>query len=79
MDNNTFYTKLQEMLELNHSVNGSTALNDLAEWDSIAVISFIALADAEYAATVPPQRIAQCSTVDDLASLIDEFSARPAE
>jgi acyl carrier protein len=79
MDHKAFYAKLDELLELPEgSIAADSALADVEGWDSIAVISFIALADADYVATVPPERIARCRTAGDLAGLIAEFSAQHA-
>jgi acyl carrier protein len=80
MDKNAFYSKLNELLELPAgTIAGVSALTAIAEWDSVAVISFIAMADSDYGATVPPERIARCRTVDDLAGLVVEFSPQHAE
>jgi acyl carrier protein len=80
MDNNAFYSKLAELMELSDgAISGSSVLADIPEWDSVAVISFIAMADSDYSATVPPERIARCRTVDDLAGLVAEFSPQHAE
>lgn len=79
MDTTDFYSKLNELLELPEgTVNGTTRLAELAEWDSLAVIGFIAMADTEYGATVLPQRIAQCRTAADLCALVSEVAVQPA-
>jgi acyl carrier protein len=71
MNKNEFFAKLDELLELPAgTIQTGTALSDIAEWDSVAVISFLALSDSDYSVTVPPQRIAECRTVDDLAALV---------
>jgi acyl carrier protein len=56
------------------TLNGAEVLTRLEGWDSMAVLGFLAMADQQYAALIPPQRIPQCRTVDDLANLILEFS-----
>jgi acyl carrier protein len=71
MNKKEFFEKLDELLELPAgTIQPDAALSDIVEWDSVAVISFIALADSDYGVTVPPQRIAECRTVDDLAALV---------
>jgi acyl carrier protein len=68
-----FFSKLDELLELpSGTIQSGAKLADLEAWDSVAVISFIAMADSEYGATVPPKRIAECQTVDDLGALVSE-------
>jgi len=73
MDKSTFYLKLDEMLELDPgSTQGSTRLADMEAWDSLAVMSFIAMADSDYGISLAAKAIAACRTVDDLVALIEE-------
>jgi acyl carrier protein len=44
-------------------------LADLDEWNSMAMVGFIAFADAELGKTLSPRLFATCSTVGDLAKL----------
>jgi acyl carrier protein len=70
-----FYRNLEDVLDLQAgAVKGSDALAKLDAWDSMAVLGFIAMADQQYRAIIPPNRIPGCRTVDDLAGLIREFS-----
>jgi len=39
-------------------------------WDSLSVISFIALVDEQFGFTVPPVELAKCTRVDDLLALV---------
>jgi acyl carrier protein len=79
MDKSAFYVEVEELLELPHgSLQGDRPLDGLSEWDSFAVISFIALADSTYSVILPPERIAECRTVDDLADLIEEGQMKKA-
>ncbi|MBK8091136.1 MAG: acyl carrier protein [Verrucomicrobiaceae bacterium] len=52
------------------SISAGQALSDILEWDSLAVVSFIALADAKYGKKVSPAALKDCKTVDDLAALV---------
>ncbi len=64
---------MDEMLELPEgTIQGPQQLADTAAWDSLAVISFIALADTQYHTSVPARLVSACRTVDDLAALIEE-------
>jgi acyl carrier protein len=73
MDKQLFYRKLDEMLELPEGIiHGPQQLADTAAWDSLAVISFIALADNQNHTSVPARLVSDCRTVDDLAALIGE-------
>jgi acyl carrier protein len=79
MNENEFYGYLEELLEVPAgSIAGETALKDLEAWDSLAVISFIAMVDSNYGLTLPAKRIAAAVTVNDLAALIQEQKAQTA-
>ncbi|MDQ3813971.1 MAG: acyl carrier protein [Armatimonadota bacterium] len=43
---------------------------DLEGWDSLTVIGFMALVDEQFGLTVPANRIAEATTVDDLIRLV---------
>ena len=61
---------MDELLELPPgTLKGSEALADLEQWNSMAVIGFIALADENNGARVPARQIASSSTVADLLKL----------
>lgn len=79
MDLNEFYRQLDELLELPAgSVNGETVLKAVQAWDSVAVISFIAMVDTNYGLTVPAKHIAGCVTARDLADLVALQGSRAA-
>jgi acyl carrier protein len=79
MNENEFYGYLEELLEVPAgSIAGGTALKDLEAWDSLAVISFIAMVASNYGLTLPAKRIAAAITVNDLAALIQEQKAQTA-
>lgn len=72
MDKNTFYRRLDEMLELAPgTVQGSNVLAELEAWDSLAVMSFIAMVDTHYSVSLAAKAITACRTADDLASLVE--------
>ena len=51
------------------TVKGSDVLQDLDHWDSLAVMSTLAMFDKQFGVKVPAEKIYQCRTVDDLAAL----------
>jgi acyl carrier protein len=70
MEKAVFLEKLSEILELPPgSLTGSENLADLEAWDSLAVMSFIAMVDENCGMAVAPKQIAACKTVDDLLAL----------
>ena len=63
---------LEDMLDLESgTLKPDTALKDLEEWDSIALISFIALVDDEFDRVVKVTVIKQQKTVADLMALME--------
>jgi hypothetical protein len=65
-----FLQELDEILDLpSDTLKGPELLADLANWNSLAVMSFIALADEASGASPAGKEITACKTVDDLLSL----------
>jgi acyl carrier protein len=65
-----FLNHLGELLETDAPLTGAERLQDLEAWDSLAAISFMAMADEECGVKVAPKDLARCATVDDLAALV---------
>lgn len=64
---------LEEMMELDPgTLTPNTQLDDLEEWDSIALISFIALLDDEFDKVVKGSVIKAQKTVADLMALMEK-------
>jgi acyl carrier protein len=62
---------LEEVLFLDPgTLKGTENLKELASWDSMAVLSFMSAADEKCQATVAPDAIAACKTVDNLLELL---------
>jgi len=70
---NEFLSALDELLELEDgTLKGSESLDSLESWDSLAIISFIALADERCGVSLKPRQISDCSTIEDLAGLLGD-------
>jgi acyl carrier protein len=52
------------------SISGDTVLDSLQVWDSLALLSVLAIADAEYGVTVSGIEVRDCKTVADIHKLI---------
>lgn len=71
MDEQRFITNLEELLEMTPGdLNAQTELAALSQWDSLAFVSFLAMADSEYGVKVAPSNLQRCKTVSDLMSLV---------
>lgn len=65
-----FLAALEEMLEADAgSLSPDTALDSLDSWDSLAVISFIALVDEHFDHVVAGEDLAKVKTIGDLLAL----------
>lgn len=68
-----FCRELELVLEMPPgSVKESEKLADLGAWDSMAAISFIAMADSKLGAFVSAEKLAACRSVADLAALFPD-------
>ena len=75
MTQQEFLVKVSEMLEVEPALSGAEALSDLEVWDSLAVMSYMALVDAECGIVLAPKDIGACRTVNDLVALVYERNA----
>ena len=72
MNKTEFLLALDELLELPAgTLTGTEALSSYEGWDSLAVISFIAMADEKFSIVVGSSEIATAQTPDDLFKLIN--------
>lgn len=70
MNSADFLRELDEMLELDAgTLTGAEKLADVEGWDSLAVISFIALVDEKLNVVVEGERLARAKTVADLLDI----------
>lgn len=62
---------LEELLDIQKdTLKEETELEQISEWDSLAVITLIAMFDEDYGKTITPQKIKEFKTVKDI---IDEM------
>jgi len=65
-----FLNELDEILGLPAgTVRADRKLDELENWDSMALISFIVLAESHSNVSISPAQIVTCSTVADLLAL----------
>ena len=70
MTKQEFYTEIENILETQSgSLTGDERLKDFEQWDSLAALSFIAMADATLGSLVSGTELAKCQTVEDLVKL----------
>jgi acyl carrier protein len=63
---------LEEIVEADpDTLTGEELIEDLENWDSLAIVNFIALVDENFGITLSPGKIMNSKTVDQLISLLD--------
>lgn len=67
---NEFYEGLAEILEVEADAITPETTLDEGVWDSLAVVSTIALIDDVYDITVHPEKLGDCKTVGDIEALV---------
>lgn len=73
MNRQQFLDAIAEILELDAgSLSGQEKLADLDEWDSLAFLSVIAMADEEFDVVIQGEQLEKIEKVDDLVSLVNE-------
>lgn len=70
MDKNEFYQRLAEILDV-EEVKPENVLKDFDVWDSLAVLSVLAMTDAKYGVSVKAEEIRSVVTASDLANLVE--------
>ena len=77
MNKNEFIALLEEATESDEgTVSEETSLEELEVWDSLAIVSFIALVDEHLEVTLSPDKLANAKTVQDLiAMVVDRITA----
>jgi acyl carrier protein len=71
-----FYEGLAEILEVDVSEVTPELSLDEGAWDSLAVVSTIALIDDVYDVTVHPDRLTDCKIVADIEKLVESERAQ---
>ena len=70
MTRNEFLSQMDEILDLPPgTLRGNEKLEDLKNWDSTSLITFIAMAESTNGVSISPGEIVTCSTVADLLKL----------
>ena len=71
IEHEKFLALLEELLELEQgSIKASDQLDQLEDWDSLAVISFLVGVDKHFGITLEPEKVVACQTVNDLNKLL---------
>ena len=58
--------------EEDENFSGEEQLSDIAAWDSVAVVAFIAAVDEQFDMTLSPKAIVECTKINDLMGLLGD-------
>lgn len=73
MNEQEFIASMEELLEIDPgSISLTTQLDSLQEWDSLAFVSFLAMADSKYGVRITPTELHESKSVADLMKLVEK-------
>ena len=69
MDEKQFTEKMKAILD-NENITLDSSLSEIEEWDSLSVVSYIAMANTVFGCKPSPEQIKSCATIKDLYSIL---------
>jgi len=73
MEKEQFYNKLAEILET-EAVKDEEVLREFEVWDSLTVLSIIAMADSDYKINISSRDLDSVTTVGDLKAYLENHN-----
>jgi acyl carrier protein len=73
MDKIKFYERLAKILDI-EEVKPENILKDFEAWDSLAILSVLAMADSTYGVSIKAEEIRMVVTASELANLVEAKS-----
>jgi len=71
MDKSAFFAAVAEILEADPTgLTGEEKISDVGNWDSLSVISFVAMVDSDLDQIVDGEQLKSAKTLNDLAALV---------
>lgn len=65
-----YIEKVSADLEFSHPLTGDEVLEEMDEWDSLKLLSFIAFVDREFGCQLKMTDVVNCRTLRDLYALL---------
>lgn len=66
-----FIEKLAELMDTEATLELSTRLTDIEDWDSLSMVSFFSFCNSTLGKKISPEQIKSAQTVKDLFTLIN--------
>lgn len=70
MTKETFLEKMADILDAEEEISFDTELSGLEEWDSLSIVSYIAMANASCGMKVDVKKVREVVTIGDLYDLL---------
>ena len=71
MNKYDFFAAVAEILESDQtSFSGNEQLDEIGNWDSLSVITFVAMVDDKLGQIVDPDKLRSAQNLNDLAALV---------
>ena len=70
MTKETFLEKMADILDAEEEISFDTELSGLEEWDSLSIVSYIAMANASCGMKVDVNKVREAVTIGDLYELL---------
>ena len=70
MTKETFLEKMADILDAEEEISFDTELSGLEEWDSLSIVSYIAMANASSGMKVDVKKVREAVTIGDLYDLL---------
>ena len=70
MTMDTFIEKMADILDAEEEISFDTELSGLEEWDSLSIVSYIAMANASCGMKVDVKKVREAVTIGDLYDLL---------
>ncbi|MBQ9564099.1 MAG: hypothetical protein IJU98_00795 [Synergistaceae bacterium] len=71
MTEQEFLTRMKKILD-NEDVTMDSTLADIEEWDSLSVVSYVAMANTVCGKKIAPAQLKDCATLCDLYALLGQ-------
>lgn len=71
MNQDVFMEKMADLLDCENEITMNSVLNDIEEWDSLSIVSFLAMANTYNKRKIEPAKIREAVTVRDLYDLMN--------
>lgn len=70
MTEELFLERMSDILDAEDEITMDTVLDDIEEWDSLSVVSYVAMANTSCGKRVEPKVVRQAETIRDLYELL---------